>query len=277
MAIRADHIATPVPRAEVAVAGGRLRLAALHPYTLRLVSVFVVLAGWEIAGRVPVSPSFPTFLDTAVATFGMVLDGTLLTGLAITLVPLLIGFGICAVLGVATGIAMGLSPRVEWLGIPIFIVLQAAPLAALVPLIIMAYGIGLTTKVLIVSIMAMPVIVLNSFKAVRNAPASLVEMGRSFLGGQRQLIFQIILPAAAPVIFAGLRLGLASGFVGAVLAELLVTPTGVGDIITYNQSIAEYPKMYAAIASVVVFSVVFIELIEWAEVRLFRPDKRVRR
>jgi NitT/TauT family transport system permease protein len=139
---------------------------------------------------------------------------------------------------------------------------------------IMAYGIGLTTKVLIVSIMAMPVIVLNSFKAVRNAPASLIEMGRSFLGSHRQLIFNIILPAAAPVIFAGLRLGLASGFVGAVLAELLVTPTGVGDIITYNQSIAEYPKMYGAIAAVIAVSVVFIEALEWVELRFFRPERR---
>jgi NitT/TauT family transport system permease protein len=274
MTMRADQIVTPIPRAEAPGLGGRLRLVAAHPYTLRLVSIFVVLAGWEVAGRVPVSPSFPTLLDTAVATFGMILDGTLLTGLAITLVPLLIGFGVCAVLGVATGIAMGLSPRIEWLGVPIFIVLQAAPLAALVPLIIMAYGIGLTTKVLIVCVMAMPVIVLNSFKAIRNAPASLIEMGRSFLGSQRQLILQVILPSASPVIFAGLRLGLASGFVGAVLAELLVTPTGVGDIITYNQSIAEYPKMYGAIAVVIAVSVVFIEALEWVELRYFRPEKR---
>jgi len=274
MTMRADQIATPIPGAEVPGIGGRLKQLAVHPYSLRLVSIFVVLAGWEIAGRVPVSPSFPTFLDTLAATAGMILDGSLPTGLSITLVPLVIGFGICAVLGVATGVAMGLSPRVEWLGVPIFIVLQAAPLAALVPLIIMAYGIGLTNKVLIVCIMAMPVIVLNSFKAVRNAPASLIEMGRSFLGSQRQLIFKVILPAAAPVIFAGLRLGLASGFVGAVLAELLVTPTGVGDIITYNQSIAEYPKMYGAIAAVIVVSVVFIEALEWAEFRFFRPEQR---
>lgn len=274
MALRADQIATSMAGAEPAGLLTRLKLWASHPYTLRFVSIFAVLAGWEVAGRIPVSPSFPTFLNTAVATVGMVLDGSLPAGLAITLVPLLIGFLICTLLGVAIGVAMGLAPRIEWLGVPLFIVLQAAPLAALVPLIIMAYGIGLTTKVLIVCVMAMPVIVLNSFKAVRNAPLSLIEMGRAFLGNRRQLIFQIILPAAAPVIFAGLRLGLASGFVGAVLAELLVTPTGVGDIITYNQSIAEYPKMYGAIAVVIAVSVVFIELLERIELRYFRPEKR---
>jgi NitT/TauT family transport system permease protein len=66
----------------------------------------------------------------------------------------------------------------------------------------------------------------------------------------------------------------ASGFIGAVLGELLITPTGIGDIITYNQSIAEYPPMYAAIASIVAVSVAFIRALEWAELRFFRPEKR---
>jgi NitT/TauT family transport system permease protein len=204
----------------------------------------------------------------------MLADGSLITALAVTLVPLAIGVVCSALIGVAIGLAMGLSPRLEWLGVPVFIVMQAAPLAALIPLVILAYGIGITTKVLIVCIMAIPVIVLNAFKAVRHTPSSLLEMGRSFLGTQPQLVQKVILPAAAPVIFAGLRLGVASGFVGAVLAELLVTPTGVGDIITYNQSIAEYPKMYGAIASVIAVSVMFISGLEWIERRFFRPEKR---
>lgn len=243
---------------------------------LRIFSIAIVLVGWEVAGRVPVSPSFPTFSATFVATIGMIADGSLLIGLLITLIPLLIGFGLCAVVGVALGVAMGLNAKFEWLGVPLFIVLQAAPLAALVPLMIMAYGIGLTTKVLIISVMALPVIVLNSFKAVRHTPASLLEMGQSFLASRLQQIVKVILPAASPVIFAGLRLGLASGFVGAVLAELLVTPTGVGDIITYNQSIAEYPKMYGAIAAVIAVSVLFIDALEWIELRYFRPERRAR-
>jgi NitT/TauT family transport system permease protein len=99
-------------------------------------------------------------------------------------------------------------------------------------------------------------------------------MARSFLGTRRQLIGKIILPAASPVIFAGLRLGCAAGFIGVILAELLITPTGIGDIITYNQSIAEYERMYAAIFAIIVFSVVFITLLERVETTLFRPEKR---
>jgi ABC-type nitrate/sulfonate/bicarbonate transport system permease component len=78
------------------------------------------------------------------------------------------------------------------------------------------------------------------------------------------------------MIFAGLRLGCAAGFIGVILAELLITPTGIGDIITYNQSIADYEKMYAAIFAIIVFSVLFIDVIERVETALFRPEKRAR-
>jgi len=70
--------------------------------------------------------------------------------------------------------------------------------------------------------MAMPVIVLNSLNAVRHTPASLIEMARAFLGSRWQLVFKIILPAASPVIFAGLRLGCAAGFIGVILGPVLL-------------------------------------------------------
>jgi NitT/TauT family transport system permease protein len=250
---------------------------ASHPLVLRLVSVIIVLGAWEYAGRVPISPAFPTFLQTMDALLAMIADGTLIQAFWVTLQPLAIGLLASVLVGVGLGVTMGLNRLAEWLGAPVFIIAQSAPLAALIPILTFAYGIGLTSKVMTVCIMAMPVIVLNSLNAVRHTPLSLLEMGRSFLGSRWQVIWKIVLPAAAPVIFAGLRLGCAAGFIGVILAELLITPTGIGDIITYNQSIAEYTKMYAAIFSIIVFSVLFIELIERLEVTLFRPEKRAAR
>jgi ABC-type nitrate/sulfonate/bicarbonate transport system permease component len=244
------------------------------PVILRILSFLIVFGAWEFAGNIPVSPSFPPFSDTFRALIGMIVDGSLVKAFSITLVPLAIGVTISALSGVALGVIMGLNHRAEWIGVPVFIVLQAAPLAAVIPLLILAYGIGIVTKVLIICIMAMPVIVLNSFKAIRHTPSSLIEMGTSFMGSRLDLICKVMLPSATPVIFAGLRLGAAAGFVGAVLSELLVTPTGIGDIITYSQSVAEYPKMYAAIASIIVVSVAFIELLGWIEQRFLRPEKR---
>ena len=135
----------------------------------------------------------------------MLADFSLIRAFGITLQPLVLGLVVSAVLGIAIGVAMGLTDKAEWFASPIFIIAQAAPLAALIPLIVFAYGIGLTAKTLVVCIMAMPVIVLNSFAAVRHTPISLVEMGRSFLASPRQVILKVILPAASPVIFAGLQ------------------------------------------------------------------------
>jgi len=235
----------------------------------------IVFGLWEYAGRIPISPAFPTFLETMSALGGMIADGSMAAVYPTTLEPLAVGLVISAFIGVGGGIFMGLNEKAEWFGAPIFIVMQAAPLAALVPLLTFVYGIGLTSKIMTICIMAIPVIVLNAFNAVRHTPESLIEMGRSYLGSRFQVIMKIILPAASPVIYAGLRLGAAMGFVGAILAELLITPTGIGDIITYNQSIAEYDKMYAAIFSIMAFAVIFIEILERSEYIFFRPDKRV--
>jgi NitT/TauT family transport system permease protein len=94
------------------------------------------------------------------------------------------------------------------------------------------------------------------------------------MGNRRQQIFQIILPAASPMMFAGLRLGIAEGFSGVVLAELLITPTGVGDLITFHRSVANFAHMYATIASIVLFAVITVSSLQWVETKLFRPEKR---
>jgi NitT/TauT family transport system permease protein len=169
---------------------------------------------------------------------------------------------------------MGLSPRAEWLGLPVFIILQAAPSAAIVPLITFVYGIGFAAKVFAVVLLSAPVIVLNSYRGISHAPRSLLEMSDAFLASRWQRIWKIILPAASGMIFAGLRLGVAQGFTGAVLAELLITPTGVGDLITYYRALARYDHMFAAILSIIVFASVSLTLLQRLEQRMFRPELR---
>ena len=246
------------------------------PALLRLLSIVLFAAIWEVAGRVPVSFAFPTFSDTAVAFFGLIADGSLPKAYVSTLQPLVLGVVLSALLGVGIGTLCGLSRAGEWLLVPVFIVLQAAPVAAFIPLVTFVYGIGLTAKTLAVMILALPVIVLNTYKAVRNVNGSLLLMCRSFLGTRRQEITRIVLPDASPVIFAGLRLGVAAGFVGVVLAELLITPTGIGDLITFHRSRADYAEMYATIASIIALSTLTLVALQWLETRVFRPEKRGR-
>jgi ABC-type nitrate/sulfonate/bicarbonate transport system permease component len=234
---------------------------------------FVVFFGlWELAGRWPVSAAFPPFSRTAAALWQLIQDGSLLKAYLITLQPLAIGIALCAVAGIAFGIGMGLSRSVEWMSLPIFIILQAAPMAAIIPLVTYLYGIGLTSKVLAVIMLAAPVIVMNSYKGIRNTPPSLLQMCQSFQGTRSQQIVKVVLPHAAALIFTGLRLGLAMGFIGIVIAELLITPTGIGDLITYNSSVANYPSMFAAISSIVALAAVSLYLLERLERRLFPRD-----
>ncbi len=241
---------------------------------LKILSALILFGAWEIAGRIPVSLAFPTFLESMSALFRMMGDGTLWVAYAETLQPLVVGVAISAFLGIGIGLWVGLSKTFDWLFSPIFIVMQAAPLAALIPLLVLAYGIGLTSKVLVVCIMAMPVIVLNTSSAVRNTPNSMKEMARSYLASDLDVILKVIIPAASPVIFAGLRLGVSAGFIGAILAELKITPTGVGDIITFSRSIADYPSMYAAIFSIILLAVLFLNLLEAIESTLFKGNQR---
>ena len=245
-----------------------------NPTLLRIASVVLFAGVWQIAGLIPVSFAFPTFSDTVVAFVEMTADGSLPKAYLSTLQPLLLGVVLSTFLGVGLGTVCGLWRTGEWLLIPVFIVLQAAPVAAFIPMVTFIYGIGMTAKTLAVMILALPVIVLNTYKAVRNVNVSLIAMCQSFLGTRWQVVSRVILPDASPVIFAGLRLGVAAGFVGVVLAELLITPTGIGDLITFHRSRANYAEMYATIASIIALSTLTLVALQWIETRVFRPEKR---
>src|SRR5829696_1452458 len=105
-----------------------------HRFTWQLISFFLFFGLWELAGRWPVSPAFPPFTGTFVALIEMLRDGTLAKAYLITAQPLLLGVALCAVAGIAFGIGMGLSRTIEWLSLPVIIILQAAPMAAIIPL-----------------------------------------------------------------------------------------------------------------------------------------------
>lgn len=265
---------TTTSKPTAAPVGSKWVLPISATTTYRLISIVVFFGAWEIAGLIPISIAFPTFSKTMIALWGLTINGEMFVAYADTLKPLAIGILISGGFGVAIGVSMGLNRIFQWMGEPIFVVLQASPVAALIPLITYVYGIGITAKTVAVIILAAPIIVLNTYKAVRNVSETLLQMCRSFQGTRMQEIWKIIVPNAAPVIFAGLRLGVAAGFIGVILAELLITPTGVGRIIYHHRAIALYPEMYAAVFTVIAFSAALVGLLEVAEVRFFRPEKR---
>ncbi|CAL8971655.1 Putative aliphatic sulfonates transport permease protein SsuC [Rhodoplanes sp. P11] len=264
--------ASPLPAPAQARRAGGLGEAA---WPWQLASFVLVLAAWEIAGHWPVSLAFPPASRVVAAAAEMALAGDFGRAYAVTLPPLVAGIGIVGITGVALGIAMGLSRAFEWFALPLMVVLQTAPIAAIIPLLTYFYGVSATSKIAAVILLAAPIVVLNSYRGIRNTNASLVDMCRSFLGTRRQQVTKIMLPHASGMIFAGLRLGVSAGFIGVVLAELLISPTGIGDLISYNRSIARYDKMFAAIVSILALATVTLSLLQRLENRLFRPDHAV--
>lgn len=264
--------ATDTPAA--GLTSGWVGAMADAPLLWKALSLALMFGAWEFAAWTNFSWAFPGFLETMAALWEMIADGSMGSAYLRTLEPLVIGLVISLGVGISAGILMGLRGEIEWVTLPIFITMQAAPMAALIPLITFVYGIGLASKVLAVCMLAMPVIAINSYKAVRNVSPSLVDMSRSFMGSKLQQVVLVILPAASPMMFAGIRLGVAEGFSGVVLAELLITPTGIGDLISFNRSIAKYGHMYAAIFSIVALAVIAVSLLHRLEHTIFRPEKR---
>jgi len=200
---------------------------------------------WELTGRWPISAAFPPFSTTFLALLEMLRDGSLGKAYLITAQPLLLGVALCGLAGIAFGIGMGLSRTVEWLSLPVFIILQAAPMAAIIPLLTYMYGIGLTSKVLAVIMLAAPVIVMNSYKGIRNTPPSLLQMCRSFQGSRRQEVVKIVLPHAAALIFTGLRLGLGYALIVAVAVEIVAASRGLGALLWLSWQVLKVEDMYA--------------------------------
>ena len=239
----------------------------------RIISFFLVFSIWEIAGRLDISIAFPPFSEVAVAFGQMIYSGEFIVAYADSLPPLLTGLLITIIGGVIIGVSIGLARSAEWFIMPLLIIFQTAPVSALIPMLTYIYGISDTSKVVAIVILGMPLVALNSYKGIQATNPSLLEMSQSFLASRFNTILFVILPSAQKMIFAGLRLGVSGAFIGIVLAELLITPTGIGDLITYNRFIARYDKMFATIVSILAIAGLTLGFMRILEDWLFPAEK----
>ena len=239
----------------------------------RIFSFFIVFSIWELAGRADISIAFPPFSKVLVAFVEMIFSGEFFVAYADSLPPLLTGLIITIIGGVIIGISIGLVRSAEWFIMPLLIIFQTAPVSALIPMLTYIYGISDTSKIVAIVILGMPLVALNSYKGIQATNPSLLEMSKSFLASRLDTILFVILPSAKKMIFAGLRLGISGAFIGIVLAELLITPTGIGDLITYNRFIARYDKMFATIVSLLAIAGLTLSLMRLFEDWLFPSEK----
>ena len=235
-----------------------------------LISIAIVAVVWEIVGRTMDIIAFPPLTDIFAALWGFLLDGSIVSNLGISLITLAIGMAISMVGGIAIGALMGRFRPVEY-ALDVYInAAMAAPMVAFVPIFILLFGIGYPTRVLTVVIFAIFPIIVNTFAGIRNVDRSLVEMGRSFGARERQLFWQIRVPAAFPLLLAGIRLGTARGVKGLINGEVLVAVVGLGGLVNQYGTPFSMDRLWAIIFFLVALALVIVKLVEMGTRRVVR-------
>ena len=214
---------------------------------LRAASVAAFLLLWEWAAWKPISFNFPSPRATVLALGALLGSGALLGGTLTSLQSLALGFGTAVLVGVPFGLLMGVVRPVGRVARVYLDLLIALPTAAIIPLVILSFGISIVSSAFIVFVFSAPFVVMNAYGGVRDVRPRLHEMARAFGASWGQIFARIVLPSALPMIFAGLRYGLSRAFVGLIIAELLLSPFGLGRLIMASRSMFEHDRMFATV------------------------------
>ena len=234
----------------------------------RLVSVLVLIAAWELLARWVHGLLFPTFTDTVAAAARTLPSPIFWNALWVSHQALVIGFGVAGVAGIAAGLIMGRWPAADAFIDPYLAILLVTPMSALIPVVILALGLKLLARAVVVVLFAVAVVAVNTRTGVRTLQAGWLEMARSFGASERQLWWTVVLPGALPAIMTGLRLGLGRAFTGMIAVELLLVAVGVGRLILEYQGAFESGAVYAVILFLVFEAVALLRLLRYCERRL---------
>ncbi|WP_419885276.1 ABC transporter permease [Paenibacillus sp. B-A-8] len=193
----------------------------------------VTIVLWQLAGSTGlISAQFlPTPLSIARAFTGLLVTGELTHHLGVSMGRAGIGFLIGGVLGLLFGVLTGLFRSVEYVLDPSVQVLRLVPHLAIAPLIILWFGFGEMSKVVIILTGSFFPLYINTFMGIRNVDNKLFEVSRVLGFSPYQKLRRLILPAALPGILLGLRLSLAVAWIGLVVAELIGSQSGIGFLI----------------------------------------------
>lgn len=218
----------------------------------RTILITVLLVLWEIAPKLEwVDASFFPPLSVVIeAWIKLLISGQLIDHITASLVRAFSGFTIAILIGIPTGLFIGWYKGFSDIVNPIIEVFRNIPALALFPLFILFLGIGETSKITIVVYACSWPIILNTISAVKNVDSLLVLSAQSIGVKEITLFRKVILPAAVPTIFTGVRLAGATSILVLVAAEMIGAKAGLGYLIQYAQYSFEIPNMYAGIITI---------------------------
>jgi NitT/TauT family transport system permease protein len=245
------------------------RRRRLRKSLVQITSLACFLGLWQWAGTSADPVLFATPVRVVEAFIDLIRTGLLQDALVIALKDLGLGLGLAIVVGLTVGVAMGRSVDIENALNPYVAFMQATPVIALVPLLIIWFGIETQTRVAVVFIFSVWAIIVSAQTGVKGTPRALMDVARVYHLKERQIVRDITLPNAVPVIWAGLRIALGKALIGMVVAELLVSIVGVGKLVSdYGQSF-QTAYLLATIVSTSLIGVIGAALLNWSLARFF--------
>jgi NitT/TauT family transport system permease protein len=240
-------------------------IARVPSFVISASSLIFILAIWELFGR-NVNPIFASHPSAIFREgFVMVTDGEIFEALVQSLRPLATGYFLAAAVGIPIGLLIG---RYRWAeaGLGLYITAgYATPLVALIPLFILWFGLGFAVKVAIVAVLAIFPIAINTWAGAKSVPRTLIELGRTYVGSEFQIMTKIVIPSTLPYIMVGLKLAVGRSIIAIVVAEFFTLLTGLGGIILKAGDSFDTARMFVPVVVLMALGITLTWAVGWLE------------
>lgn len=228
-------------------------------------SLLIWIGLWEIAGRLELAFILPPFSSVVVELTDLIARPDFLAAAWETFKAFSIGMFFAITGGITLGFIMGTNKTANsilgmWVN-----VFASAPLSSLVPVLMLLFGLGQLTVIVIVVLFSIWIIALDTYAGVLHTSTSLKEMGRSFGASPRQLLVKILFWSALPEILAGVRLGLIRAVKGIVIGQLLLSVVALGRMFRTFSDNFQFEEFWALTLILFVFALTFSTIIGWLE------------
>jgi NitT/TauT family transport system permease protein len=254
--------------AELDLSRGRPFRLTEYLGSVRLISAMVILLLWEIFGR-QVNPLFLSYPSAiARASLQLLSAGEIQRHALGSLQILVIGLAGALVLGIGLGLLMGRYRLAEYALDPYVYAFDATPRVALIPLLLLWFGLGNGSKIAIVFLSGLFPVLMNTFSGVRTVSANLVDIGRAYGAREGQIFGKIILPASLPFIMAGIRLAVGRALIGIITAEMFTAVTGLGALLIRYSSALATDKFFVPVIFLALLGVALSSAVEKLQKRL---------
>ena len=230
--------------------------------------VALILIAWQLVAPYINPIFFASPLQIAAAFYETTASGELPYFLGQSLEVMAYGLIVAILVGIPLGIAMARVRWLDWaLDLPIN-ALYATPLVAVVPLLVLWFGIFLKAKIIVVFLFAVFPVLINTYQGVRECDKNMLEVAQSFRSTEWNIWRDVLLPFALPYIIAGTRLAIGRGLIGMIIAEFYTTISGLGFMVTKYANVFAMDKTFVPVIVLMVLGVSLTSLLKWVGRRI---------